>query len=291
MIKLSEYTVFTDSACDIDRETLDKWGVKYCGLLFTFNDSEKEYSNYDMGVKEFYEKMRNGAVAKTSAANVETFKKMFEPELQNGNDILYLAFSSGLSTTINSASIAADDLKEKYPDRRVVIVDSLSASAGYGLLLYLTVMQKKSGATIDEAEKFVKDNRLHLCHWFTVDNLVYLKRGGRISPTAALLGSVLGIKPILHMDNDGHLINVSKVRGRHASVAAIAEKYGELALTPNEGTVFISHGDCPEDAEALKNIMKQKYGIKVAYIADIGPVIGAHSGPGTLALFFLGKER
>ncbi len=288
---MSEYIIFTDSACDIDRATLDKWGVKYCSLLFTFNDSEKEYSNYDMEPKDFYEKMRNGAVAKTSAANAEAFKKLFEPELQKGNDILYLAFSSGLSTTVNSASIAVDDLKEKYPDRRVVVVDSLSASAGYGLLLYLTVEQKRAGATIDEAEKFIKDTRLHVCHWFTVDNLVYLKRGGRISPTAALVGSVLGIKPVLHMDNDGHLINMSKVRGRRASISAIVDKYGELAITPTEGTVFISHGDCPEDAETLKNMVKQKYGVKVAYIADIGPVIGAHSGPGTLALFFLGKER
>lgn len=288
---MSDYIIFTDSACDIDRETLEKWGAKYCSLLFTFNNSEKEYSNYDMEPKEFYEKMKNGAVAKTSAANTEAFIKLFELELQKGNDILYVAFSSGLSTTINSALIAVDDLKEKYPDRRVIVVDSLSASAGYGFLLYLTAEQKRAGATIEEAEKFVKDTRLHICHWFTVDNLVYLKRGGRISPTAALVGSVLGIKPVLHMDNEGHLINRSKVRGRRASISAIVDKYNELAITPYEGTVFISHGDCPEDAETLKNMVQQKYGVNVAYIADIGPVIGAHSGPGTLALFFLGKER
>lgn len=288
---MSEYVIFSDATCDIAPEILKEWGVKCCDLTLSFNDSERQYSNYELSAKEFYQKMRDGAVAKTSAINTESFKEMFEEELKKGNDVLYLGFSSGLSTTYNSARLAAEELQEVYPDRTLHTIDTLSASAGYGLLIYLTVQKREAGASLEEAAQFVLDTRLHLCHWFTVDDLTYLKRGGRISPTIAFVGSVLGIKPILHMDNEGHLINMSKVRGRKASLAAIADQYKKLAIDPTGGTVFISHGDCLDDAKALKSIVSKKYGVDVKLIADIGPVIGAHSGPGTLAIFFLGKER
>ena len=187
--------------------------------------------------------------------------------------------------------MACEELQEEYPDRKLIAVDTLSASAGMGLLVYLTVQKKNEGASIEQAAQFAYNNRLNLCHWFTVDDLVYLKRGGRVSPTVAFVGGLLGIKPIMHMDNDGKLINMFKARGRKAAIQAIADKYGELSITPNKGTVFISHGDCIDDAKALADIVKKTYGVEVKIFADIGPVIGAHSGPGTLALFFLGKER
>lgn len=288
---MSNYVIFTDSACDIKEEMLQEWGVKYCALTFTFSDNEKQFSNYDLTAKDFYEKMRNGAIAKTAAANTEVFTKMFEPELKKGNDILYLGFSSGLSTTYNCARMAGEELGEKYPDRKIITVDTLSASAGFGLMLYLAVRKKEEGATIDEVSAYVEDLKAHLCHWFTVDDLVYLKRGGRISPAVALVGSVLGIKPVLHMDDEGHLISRFKVRGRKAAIKALADKFGELVDTNGRDHIFISHGDCMEDALTLKTILGQTYGVDVQLIADIGPVIGAHSGPGTLALFFLGKTR
>ncbi len=288
---MNNYVIYTDSACDIKPELLAEWGVPFCSLTFRFENDEKEYSNNDMNVKTFYNKMREGGVAKTAAVNVEIFSMNFEKILEEGKDILYLGFSSGLSTTFNSARLAAEQLSEKYPERKIIVVDTLSASAGFGLLLYLTLEKKNSGTTIEEAAEYAKSLIFRLCHWFTVDDLVYLKRGGRISPTVAFVGNMLGIKPVLHMDDEGHLINITKVRGRKTAVATLADKYGELAEDKKDGTVFISHADCMNDVEELKNILKTRYCADVKIVADVGPVIGAHSGPGTLALFFVGKER
>lgn len=288
---MREYTIFTDSGCDINPELLKEWGVKYVNLTFCFNGSDKEYTNEDMSVKEFYERMRKGESAKTSAVNSETFKTAFIEELEKGNDILYLGFSSGLSTTYNSARLAAEELREQYLENEIIAVDTLSASAGQGLLLYLALQQKRKGASIGEVARFVLDNRLNMCHWFTVDDLEYLKRGGRVSPAVAFVGGVLGIKPVLHVDNEGHLVNVSKARGRKAALKAIVDKYGELALDASNGTIFMCHADCIEDVEQVKQMIKDKYGAKVELVADIGPVIGAHAGPGTIALFYIGKER
>ncbi len=288
---MSEYVIYTDSACDIKPEILSEWGVGYKSLTFRFNGEDKEYSNGDMSPSQFYQKMREGGIAKTAAVNVEQFVNAFEEVLAQGNDLLYLGFSSGLSTTYNSGRLAAEQLSSKYPDRKIIAVDTLSASAGFGLLLYLTLEKKKAGATIEEAAEYAKGLVGHLCHWFTVDDLEYLKRGGRISPTVAFVGNMLGIKPVLHMDDEGHLINMFKVRGRKTSVGALADKYTELAVHPETGPVFISHGDCIQDAEWLAETIRAKHGVGVDIITDVGPVIGAHSGPGTLALFFEGKER
>jgi DegV family protein with EDD domain len=288
---MSEYIIITDSACDIKPEILEKWGVPFCSLTLRFEGEDKEYLNFDLTATEFYAKMREGGIAKTAAVNVEIFSQCFEEYLKEGKDVLYLGFSSGLSTTYNSGRLAALQLQEKYPDRKIIAVDSLSASAGFGLLLYLTLKKKNEGATIEEAAKYAEELRFNLCHWFTVDDLMYLKRGGRISPTVAFVGNVLGIKPVLHMDNEGHLINMTKVRGRRTSVEALAQKYDELALNTKEGTLFISHGDCLADAEYLASIIKNKHGVDVEIITDVGPVIGAHTGPGVLAFFFVGKER
>ena len=288
---MSNFVIFTDSACDIKPEILTEWGVGFRSLNFRFNTSDKEYSNEDMSTDEFYQKMREGEIAKTSAVNVEAFYSAFENIVKGGQDVLYLGFSSGLSTTFNSARLAAEQLKESYPDNKIVVVDTLSASAGFGLLVHFVVEKKKTGASIEECADYAKFLVPKLCHWFTVDDLVYLKRGGRISSTAAFVGNMLGIKPVLHMDNEGHLINMSKVRGRKTAVATLADKYGELADDKEGGTVFISHADCMKDVRELEELLKNRYGAKVSIITDVGPVIGAHSGPGTLALFFVGKER
>lgn len=288
---MSNYVIVTDSACDIKSELLKEWGVPFCSLTFRFDGDEKEYSNNDMSPSDFYQRMRNGGIAKTAAVNVGSFEILFEEQLKEGKDLLYLGFSSGLSTTYNSGRLAAEQLKEKYPDRKIIAVDTLSASAGFGLLLYLTLKKQQEGATIEEAAQFAEELKYKLCHWFTVDDLVYLKRGGRVSPTVAFVGNMLGIKPVLHMDNEGHLINITKVRGRRTAVQALAQKYDELAEDTKSGTLFISHGDCIADAELLASMIKEKHGMDIEIITDVGPVIGAHSGPGTLAFFFVGKER
>ena len=289
---MRDYVIFTDSACDIKPELLAEWGVPYRSLTFRFDGEEKEYSNDDMSVREFYDKMRAGSVAKTAAVTPEAFATMFEEEaLKQDKDVLYIGFSSGLSTTYNSGRIAALELQEKYPEAKIIAVDTLAASAGEGLMLYLTVQEKKKGATIEGAAAFVRDLIGRMGIWFTVDDLVYLKRGGRVSPTAAFVGNLLGIKPVLYMDNEGHLIPVTKVRGRRTSIVAMADKYTEKAVDKENGTVFISHGDCLADAQLLADILKERHGVEVKVLTDVGPVIGAHPGPGTIALFFVADAR
>ncbi|MBQ8742671.1 MAG: DegV family protein [Clostridia bacterium] len=287
----NDFIIMTDSGCDISPELLKEWGVPFRSLNFRFDGSEKEYSNEDMSVSEFYAKMREGAVAKTSAVNTEGFASAFEELLSKGLDIVYIGFSSGLSTTFNSARLAAAQVLEKYPERKIFTVDTRAASAGQGLILKLVLDKKKEGASLEEVAKYAEDIKFRISIWFTVDDLVYLKRGGRVSATAAFFGNMLGIKPVLHMDNEGHLVPVTKVRGRRTSINALADKYGELAEKLDGADIFISHGDCISDAEMLADILSKRYGAKVDLITDVGTVIGAHSGPGTLALFFIGKSR
>ena len=288
---MSGYVIHTDSACDIAPSLLCEWGVGCTNLTFRFNGEDKEYENGEMPIKDFYNRMREGGVAKTSAPNVGVFKEAFEKYLSEGLDILYIGFSTGLSTTYNSGRIAAEELSEKYPERKIFTIDTRSASAGFGLLVNLAVKKKAEGKTIDEVKEYIEETAPYMCHWFTVDDLVYLKRGGRISAATAIVGNMLGIKPVLHMDEAGHLISMSKVRGRRASIMALADKYGELHDATKDGTVYISHGDCDEDVETLKTILFEKYGATVELVSYVGTVIGAHSGPKTLALFFIGKER
>lgn len=288
---MSNYVIITDSSCDLAPETLKEWSVESINLTFHLDGSSQEYINSDMPSGVFYQRMREGSVFKTAAANMEDFCQVFEQKLQEGVDILYLGFSSGLSNTVCAGQMAATELMEKYPERRITVIDTLCASAGQGMVVYLAVQKKQSGASMEEVAAYVNGLLPNLCHWFTVDDLVYLKRGGRVSAATALLGGILNIKPILHVDDEGHLISMSKVRGRRQSIQALAKKYEETALSPENGPYFISHGDCMDDAKALENCIFEKYGVKATLIADIGPVIGSHSGPGTLALFFLGKNR
>ena len=287
------YVVMTDSSADLSAELVEKLGLDVIPL--SVNVGEKSFMNYpderEIGSHEFYEMLRGGANAKTSAVNVDTFVNAMSVHLKQGKDVLYLGFSSGLSSTYNAGAIAAEELRAAYPDRKILTVDTLCASLGQGLLVYLTVQKVLAGATIEEAAAFAEENRLHLCHWFTVDDLFFLKRGGRVSAATALVGSALGIKPVLHVDNEGHLINVSKARGRKNSILALVDRMEKSAIYPAKQTIFISHGDCLADAEFLADELRKRFGISDITINFVGPVIGAHSGPGTLALFFLGEER
>ncbi len=288
---MKNYVIFTDSGCDISASMLKEWGVESIDLSFRFEGEERAYLASEMEIGNFYDRMRAGGVAKTMAINPETFTVEFEKALSQGKDVIYLGFSSGLSTTFNSSKIAAEDLMEKYPDRRVECVDSLCASAGQGLFVYLVAEKSNSGASFDETVEYAKGIVKNICHWFTVDDLVYLKRGGRVSPAVALVGKVLGIKPVLHVDDEGKLISMSKARGRKAALSALADKYGELAKPEHSDTVFISNADCMNDVKELEEMLKSRYNVNVKIITDIGTVIGAHAGPGTIALFFVAKER
>ena len=283
------YVLITDSACDILPEKLAEWKVEMIPLAYLFTDTGKEQLDHEEPIREFYKSMRDGRVAKTSSVNESRFVDAFTPILEAGKDLIYLAFSSGLSVTCENGKKVAATLQEKYPDRKIVVIDSLAASAGQGLFVYLAVQNRDSGMSLEDNARALEAYVLHVCHWFTVDDLVYLKRGGRISRTTALLGTALNVKPVLHVDNEGHLIKMTQVRGRKKSIRKMAERLGETILP--ESPIFISHGDCAEDAEMLKVILEKEYGKEVTLITWIGSVIGAHSGPGTLALFFLGTER
>lgn len=287
---MNPYIIFTDSGSDIPAELLAEWGVRSQSLSFRFDGSEQEYMGGDMPEKEFYDQMRAGKVARTAAVNAEDFRVSFAEELAKGNDVLYIGFSSGLSTTFNSGRLAAEEMAEEYPERKVMAVDTLAASAGQGLLVYYAVQKKNEGATIEEVAAYIESIKLNLCHWFTVDDLVYLKRGGRVSPAVALVGGMLDIKPVMHVDNEGHLVKVTTARGRKNSLKALADKFKETVLDPT-APVFISHGDCASDIDDLVEMLKERGATDIRLVTYVGSVIGAHSGPGTVALFFLGSER
>ena len=284
------YTLFCDSTCDLPDERLAKMDCKIIPL--TFEIDGKSYTTEEISMQEFYRMMREDAVTKTSQIAVGVCEDAFEEEVKQGRDVLYIAFSSGLSGTYNSALMARDNVLEKYPDAKIVIIDSLSASSGEGLLLIYAEQKKREGMTIDQLASWVEVNRFHICHVFTVDDLKYLFRGGRVSRAAAIAGSVLGIKPVLNVDNDGHLIPQDKVRGRKQSINRLGQMIRERAGNNLNKIVTMSHGDCIEDAKYAEKMMKEIFGDDTeVVIAYTGPVIGAHSGPGTLALFFWGDYR
>lgn len=284
------YQIITDSGSDLSLAMYDKLGIPVVPLCLNFRNAQHRDLSEGF-IKILYNAMRDGETASTAAVNPSEWSSAIEPVLADGKDVLILAFSSGLSTTYQSAVIAAQELNEKYPERTIKVVDTLCASRGQGMLVWHACKKQSEGLSLEEVYQWCEDNKLHLCHWFTVDDLVYLKRGGRVSAATALLGSMLQIKPVMHVDNEGHLINVSKVRGRKASIEAIAKKLGETGIPGANETVFICHGDCIEDAQLLEKLVKENYGVKEVHTYYTGAVIGSHSGPGTLALFFLGQQR
>ncbi len=290
---MSDYVIFTDSSADLTNEMVEELGLNVLPLSFTIQG--KTYHNYpdnrEMDPTVFYNMLRGGEMCTTSAVNVADYTEALEPVLQAGKDVLLMVFSSGLSATYQSAKLAAEELSEKYPERKIYAVDTLCASLGQGLLVWHAAQRKKAGKSLEEVRDWVEENKLNLCHWFTVDDLHFLKRGGRVSAATAVVGTMLHIKPVLHVDDEGHLINMSKARGRAASLTALVDNMEKTAIHPGEQVVFISHGDCPEDARSVAEDVKKRFGVQTVVLNHVGPVIGAHSGPGTVALFFLGTKR
>ena len=290
---MNDFVIVTDSSCDLPATVADE--LELTVLPLSFNLMEKEYHNYldgrEISFQDFYQQIREGKSCITSAVNVEAFATAFERILKSGKDVLCIAFSSGLSNTYNAAKLACEELAPKYPERKVYAVDTLCASLGEGLMVYLAVQEKRKGKSIDQVRDYVEENKLHLCHWFTVEDLNHLKRGGRVSAATALIGTMLNIKPVLHVDDAGHLINVGKARGRNPSLTALVDHMEETAIDPASQVVFISHGDSQKDADYVANQVKERFGVKTILTNFVGPVIGTHSGPGTIALFFLGTHR
>lgn len=290
---MSEFVLMTDSSADLSQEMVQELGVTVLPLSFTIQG--KVYRNYpdnrEMDLPLFYDMLRAGELATTSAVNVAEYTQAVEPILQEKKDVLILAFSSGLSSTYQASVLAAEELREKYPDRKIYTVDTLCASMGQGLLVYLAVQEQRKGRSIEEVRDWAESTKLNLCHQFTVDDLHFLKRGGRISATTAVVGSMLQIKPVLHVDNEGRLVSIGKARGRQASLKALVDKMEKTVTEEGKKTVFISHGDCRKDAVAVADMVRERFGTQDVRINFVGPVIGAHSGPGTLALFYLGTER
>lgn len=290
---MRDYVIMTDSCCDLtDRMARD---LELEVLPLTMHMDGQDYPNDLAGTaisnQEFYKRIRAGKLATTSAVNVGQFQDAMRRVLESGRDIVCVCFSSALSTTYQSAVIAAADLRAEFPEAEIHVVDSLSASLGQGLLLYLAVEQKRKGLTAAELAKWVEDNRLTVCHWFTVDDLNFLKRGGRVSATTALLGTMLSIKPIMHTSDEGKLVPVSKARGRKAAIAALLDKIEALGIHPEKQTMFICHADCEEDAKAVAKTIQDRFGTPTVHINYIGPVIGSHTGPNTMGIFFVGTQR
>ena len=284
------FQIITDTCCDFPQHMYKE--LDLVAVPLTVNIKDTTVTEYDDAwLKGFYADLRAGVAASTSAINPQTWQDAMEKPLAEGKDVLVLAFSSGLSTTYQSAMIAKSELEEKYPDRTIRVVDTLCASMGQGLLVWYACKEREAGKTVNEVADWCEDNKANLCHWFTVDDLMYLKRGGRISATTALMGSMLQIKPVLHCDDAGKLVSVAKARGRKAAIDALAKRVEETGLPGRNDICFISHGDCLEDAQRLEKILKEKCGVKEVVISYIGAVIGSHAGPGTLALFFMGGQR
>jgi DegV family protein with EDD domain len=284
------YQIITDSCCDLPAEKISELNIRVIPLNLLFRGESRLDAVTDE-IKEVYDGLRAGESASTSAVNPEGWTSVIEPVLKEGKDALVLTFSSGLSTTYQSAVIAANELAEQYPDRKINVVDTLCASLGQGLLVMYACQKRDEGLDLDQLTQWVDENKGNLCQWFTVDDLMYLKRGGRVSAATALVGTMLKIKPVLHVDEEGHLINVAKVRGRKASIEALANKVGQLGLPGKNDLITICHGDCIDDAKYLEQLLKEQYGTKEVFIGYTGAVIGSHSGPGTLAIFFLGNKR
>lgn len=291
--RMREFAIMTDSCCDMTAAMAEE--LELSVLPLSLHMGGAVYRNWldgrDIAFPEFYSRVRGGQDATTAAVSVGDFQEEMRKILRSGRDILCVNFSSALSTTYQSASIAAEDLRQEFPEAKIYVVDSLCASLGQGLLVWLCAQERNRGRTLEEVRDFAEETKGRVCHWFTVDDLNHLKRGGRISAATALFGTMLSIKPVMHVDDGGHLTPVSKARGRKASLLALVEEMEKTAIDPGSQTVFISHGDCQRDAEFVAEEIRRRFGTRDIHINYVGPVIGSHSGPGTMALFFLGRTR
>jgi len=290
---MADYQIITDATADLSPDLAISLGVVSVPMEINLDE---EYYTYvpgggDIGLDTFYSRMLNGSIARTSQINPQVYTNVFEKYLAQGKDIVYICLSSGVSATVQGALLSADQLKEIYPGRKIFVIDSLCISLGEALIITAAVEKQKNGLNADELAAWLNENKLRVCHWFTVDDLEYLKRGGRLSAVQAAIGTTLNLKPVLHVDDTGHLINVKKVRSRKKALAAMVEEMTQTYLADCSNEVFIGHGACPADAQQLADLVKNVYADIDIRIFDIGPVIGAHAGPGVLALFFWGKIR
>ena len=286
------YVITTDTCCDLPKDYLKEKEIEEVSLYYNMNGTLYG-NNQEIGIKEFYDRMRGGEMPTTMAANPEELEELFEKYLSVGKSVLHLAFSSELSSSCSNAMVAARDLNEKYTDNKVIVIDTLAASLGQGLMVYKAEELRQNGKTIDETAAWLEENKLHFCHQFTVDDLNHLYRGGRVSKLTAVAGTIIQIKPILHVSDEGKLIPIGKARGRKKSLTALVDNMQRTmgSYRDKNDIVFISHGDAPEDAEYVANLVKERFGIEKFLIHPVSPTIGAHSGPGTIALFYMGEKR
>ncbi|MGN1140097.1 MAG: DegV family protein [Oliverpabstia sp.] len=289
---MREYVITTDNTADLPYTYYKEHDIEYMYLTYQM-EGETYGKQNELEYKDFYERMRKGSMPTTSQVNSEEAKEVLRPLLAQGKDILHLAFSSGLSGSYNSVRMAAEELREEFPDRKIVVIDSLCASLGEGLFVDKAVEMKEEGKSLEENAAWLEENKLNFCHVFTVDDLFHLHRGGRVSKVAAVVGTMINLKPLLHVDNEGHLIPLKNVRGRRKSLSGLVTMMEErIGDWKDKNTkIFISHGDCQEDAEYVAKLIKEKFGYETFLINTIGATIGAHAGPGTVALFFLGEYR
>ncbi|NLC65324.1 MAG: DegV family protein [Clostridium sp.] len=290
---MRDYVIITESTSDLPVDIIEELGVYIIPMEYRVDD--KDYLNYpderELSAKDFYDKLRDGGKSTTSQINTVKYEEFFGEFLEKDLDILYICFSSALSSTYNSSLIAINDLKEKYKDRNIISIDSRAASLGEGLLVYNAVGKKNEGLDIFELETWILESRDKLCHWFTVDDLKHLERGGRVSKMAATVGTALDIKPVMHVNNNGELVPIKKVRGRKKSLKELVSKMKEFSVEIEDQVIFIGHGDTIEDAIFVKELVEKRFNPRRIVINNIGPVIGSHSGPGTIALFFVGMQK
>lgn len=287
---MRDFVITVNSTVDLPREWLEERNVPVVPLKYTIN-GETYTDMYGLSAKEFFDKLREGHMSVTSQVNPGEAADMLEPFLKEGKDVLHLGFSSGLSGTLNSMKITGEELSEKYPEAKIIVIDTLCACLGEGLLLYKALKLKEQGKTIDEVAQWVEENKLHICHDVTVDDLNHLHRGGRVSKTTAVLGTLVQIKPIIHMDNNGKLQVIGKERGRKKSLNKIVDMAAEQSKGWDNDIIMITHGDCIEDAEYVAKLVREKMGIDNILINNIGTVIGSHTGPGVVAVFCMGNKR
>ncbi len=287
------FSIITDSCANLTSKQIEDFGLKVVSLSYTVGNTE--YLGYVEGketdYKAFYDLLRAKEHVKTSLVGYDRVEAALKAELDAGKDVLYLAFSSALSGSYNIAKNCMDDLREEYPDRKMIIIDTLQASMGQGLMVKYAVDKQREGLSLEETAKWIEDHKLNFVSLFTVDDLFFLKRGGRLSGTVAVVGTILNIKPLLHVSNEGKLVNIGKTRGRAKSIDWLVDRMGELGTDLKNQDIFMVHGDCAEEAELLADKIKKTYKVKSVTINYVDQVIGSHSGPGTMAVFFMGKER
>ncbi len=290
---MKQFIITTDSTCDLPGEYVTNHGIRILPLYYSFNGTVYGGEKASLDPKEFYDKMRGGAMPTTMAVNPETADEVFRGLVNEGYDIIHIAFSSPLSGSCSVATTVAREICEEISGAKITVVDSLCASLGEGLLVHKAVELKESGKTMDEIVDWLEKNKLNLCHIFTVDDLHHLHRGGRVSKTTAIIGTLINVKPVLHVDNEGRLVPLNNVRGRKKALLSLVDQMEKRidGFRDKNDIVFISHGDSLEDAKFVSAQVKERFGIENFLINTISPTIGSHSGPGTIALFFMGKER